>query len=252
MFLVFSVPYFVRKCNLFLFPLSVFDGFRHPLCAILSTRNYPKGLTPMNTELMMQNLAKGDPDAFQQFYNRYSLPIYHYIMARTGDPERARKVWHDTFRGLLPMLRCSDPPDLPFLLLTALADRQLDAAVPADAAADTPSAASDAPSPVSGGTSSGPDQSVSTPAPDGTAASAAGAPAPGHAPSASSGAAASVDRPGRRTGLVILLLILILMGIFALWTATGYLMALDVLPAYDLGYSWFNRVFFRLFPSSFP
>jgi hypothetical protein len=74
----------------------------------------------MNTELMMQNLAKGDPDAFQQFYNRYSLPIYHYIMARTGDPERARKVWHDMFRGLLPMLRCSDPPDLPFLLLTGL------------------------------------------------------------------------------------------------------------------------------------
>ncbi len=238
----------------------------------------------MNTELMMQNLTKGDPDAFQQFYDRYSLPVYHYIMDKTGDPERTRQLWRDTFRGLLSMLRCSDPPDLPFLLLTALADRQLDATpAPADHATSKPSPDSGRCAPVSGHeappakhspSDSGPVASVSeagpSPLPDDTSPTPGSmlppqsgpdaVPAPTDAPSpesavsaASPGNASASARTGaRRTGLICLLVVLILVGIFALWTATGYLMALDVLPAYDLGYSWFNRVFFRLFPSSFP
>ncbi len=236
----------------------------------------------MNTELMMQNLTKGDPDAFQQFYDRYSLPVYHYIMAKTGDPERTRQLWRDTFRGLLSMLRYSDPPDLPFLLLTALADRQLDATpAPAEHPVDNPSATADRDTSTSGDEPSVSDRSAPESAPVVSASDNAGSARSGTVPSSgeeppqsvsvsvSDGAdtptpeslafsaaspddAASDARIGRRAGLIVLLLVLILMGVFALWVATGYLMALDVLPAYDLGYSWFNRVFFRLFPSSFP
>lgn len=219
----------------------------------------------MNTELMMQNLTKGDPDAFQQFYDRYSLPVYHYIMDKTGDPERTRQLWRDTFRGLLSMLRCSDPPDLPFLLLTALADRQLENVRPAPPVTEI---AADKPVPDRPAPPAAPDAPI--PAPDVNASPTSGdilppsaptsVPNPVNEPSAASDAVSvlSVHDPAahtvadRRAGLIVLLVVLILLGAFALWTATGYLMALDVLPAYDLGYSWFNRVFFRLFPSSFP
>ncbi len=158
----------------------------------------------MDTELL-KNLTSGDPAAFQQFYDLYSLPVYQYILDRTGDPERTRRLWQETFRSLPDLLRSVPQPDPLMLLLTVLADRRIDLLNAMEAFRTS-----------------------------------------GQAPSTKKAV------PRRRTGIMVLLVVLILVGVLALWVATGFLMALDVLPAYDWGYSWFNRVFFRLFPSSFP
>ncbi|MBQ9082324.1 MAG: hypothetical protein IJY28_02360 [Clostridia bacterium] len=159
----------------------------------------------MDSELL-KNLTSGDPEAFQQFYDQYSLPVYRYILDRTGDAERTHRLWQETFRSLPDLLQNTTQPDPMLLLLTVLADRRIDLLNAIEAF------------------------HVSEVVPDSVQKRAA----------------------SRRTGLIILLVGLILVGILALWVATGFLMALDVLPAYDWGYSWFNRVFFRLFPSSFP
>ncbi len=159
----------------------------------------------MDSELL-HNLTNGDPDAFQQFYDRYSLPVYQYILDRTGDADRTHQLWQETFRSLPDLLQHAAQPDPLLLLLTVLADRRIDLQDAIEAFRTS--------------------QPVATVK------------------------KRTADR--RRTGWIILLTALILVGVLALWIATGFLMALDVLPAYDWGYTWFNRVFFRLFPSSFP
>lgn len=79
----------------------------------------------MDFEKMLNELAQGNRDAFQRFYDRYGLPVYRYILEKTGDPERTRALWKEVFRSLMHRLRNSEEHDLPLLLLTALADVQL-------------------------------------------------------------------------------------------------------------------------------
>ena len=80
-----------------------------------------------NFEQMLDALAQGDRTAFQQFYDQYGLPVYRYLLDKTGDTARTRRLWKDVFRTLMDRMRAEPKPDLPLLLLTALADLQLDA-----------------------------------------------------------------------------------------------------------------------------
>ena len=79
----------------------------------------------MEFEKLLQALVQGDREAFQRFYDGYGLPLYRYILEKTGDPERTRRLWKDVFRALMTHLRKSGSADLPLLLLTALADAQI-------------------------------------------------------------------------------------------------------------------------------
>lgn len=91
----------------------------------------------MDFEKMLDELARGDRGAFERFYDRYGLPVYRYILEKTGDPEQTRVLWKNVFRSLMARLRApaagptaAGEPDLPLLLLTALADLQLTAHPP--------------------------------------------------------------------------------------------------------------------------
>ena len=59
---------------------------------------------------------------------------------------------------------------------------------------------------------------------------------------------ADAPKPTHRRGWVALLIVLIVIGVVALWIGAGFAMTGGILPYFDLGYSWFNRVIFPLFP----
>lgn len=196
----------------------------------------------MDTDAWVKDLIRGDPAASQQFYDRYGLPVYRYILEKTGDPDRTRVLWKNTFRALMQRLRSSDAPDLPLLWLTALADVELEQ----DRAADD----TDQSRRLSRELMNDPEVTATGPEP---AAAAAPPEASPIAPAEAAAVAVPAAAPGparRRAALAALLIGLIVVAAAGVWAGAGLLMAQEVLPAYDLGYSWFNRHIFHLFPPS--
>ena len=219
-------------------------------------------------EQMLDALSQGDRTAFRQFYDRYGLPVYRYLLDKTGDPARARRLWKDVFRTLTERMRADDRPDLPLLLLTALADLQLhaDACESVETQAerlfsewmDGLTAAAEVPEIPETEMPEISDIEAAAPVPDDAAE-----PPDAH-PSAEPDAPADVQepavpdapdpdltaprRPRSRRWIVPVLVVSIVIVCGALWVGAGFAMAGGMLPEFDLGYSWFNRTVFHLFP----
>lgn len=224
-----------------------------------------------NFEQMLDALAQGDRAAFQRFYDQYGLPVYRYLLEKTGDAARTRRLWKDVFRALMDRMRATPQPDLPLLLLTALADLQLNRDPGRESVESqaerlssewvdelhTPAA------PVPEAASPVPDEPADQPTPEPEEPTAQGSDffavdAPSYKPEpdsepddADSDAPAPAESPRprtRRTGWIVLLVVLILVVLAALWIGAGFAMSGGMLPYFDLGYSWFNQMIFPLFP----
>ena len=224
----------------------------------------------MEFEKLLQALVQGDREAFQRFYDGYGLPLYRYILEKTGDPERTRRLWKDVFRALMTHLRKSGSADLPLLLLTALADAQIAAEQPCDTVetqaerlsselldelqqevAPTEASVEASVSPV---TEPEEDRSASAPLEAEDTPKADAASARTVMPSEEMLDDFVLQAPVRKKNRgfwVFLLVVLILLAAVLLWGSVGFLMSYGVLPAYDLGYSWFNTQLFPLFPAPF-
>ena len=50
---------------------------------------------------LLQRLAPGDPEAVGALYDRYAAPVYHLLLAQTGDPDCAADLLQETFLALL-------------------------------------------------------------------------------------------------------------------------------------------------------
>lgn len=230
-----------------------------------------------NFEQMLDALAQGDRTAFQQFYDQYGLPVYRYLLDKTGDTARTRRLWKDVFRTLMDRMRAEPKPDLPLLLLTALADLQLDAdsgresvetqaerlstewvdeLSTADAPVESPeppAAPVESPEPPAAPTPEAdtiqwPDLSAAAMPYEASVPSEPEADAPRADEPPSDAPSADGAKPTHRRGWVALLIVLIVIGVAALWIGAGFAMTGGILPYFDLGYSWFNRVIFPLFP----
>jgi RNA polymerase sigma-70 factor (ECF subfamily) len=55
----------------------------------------------MTDEELMSGFQKGDDNAFEQLYDRYKRPIYHFIFRRLGHVGRAEELTQEVFLGLL-------------------------------------------------------------------------------------------------------------------------------------------------------
>lgn len=225
-----------------------------------------------NFEQMLDALAQGDRAAFQQFYDQYGLPVYRYLLEKTRDAARTRQLWKDVFRALMDRMRATPQPDLPLLLLTALADLQLNrdpARESVESQAErlssewvdelhTPAA------PVPEAAPPVPDEPANQPTPEPEEFTAQkpdffAVDAPSYEPEpdpdpepddADPDAPTPTESPRphtRRTGWIVLLVVLILVVLAALWIGAGFAMSGGMLPYFDLGYSWFNQTIFPLF-----
>ena len=233
-------------------------------------------------EKMLDALAQGDRSAFQQFYDQYGLPVYRYLLEKTGDTERTRRLWKDVFRTLMDRLRAEPRPDLPLLLLTTLADLQLESESGSETVETQAERLSNewmdelssSPQPTEQDEPEPPvpeappaenlspdvdahETAENTDWPDFTAIereTSETAAEYGDVPSPTMAEADEPEpepKPKRgRAGWIILLIILILVVLIALWAGAGFAMTGGLLPYFDLGFSWFNRVFFPLFPLS--
>ena len=184
----------------------------------------------MDRDVLLNHLKQGDCEAFQQFYDQYGLPAYRYIYEKTGDTERTRTIWKNTFRTLVARLRGCEDPDLPLLWLTALADAQLAGGTSATTLPKDTDSMSDTSADIPPRDSIHSDRTASPEAPAAIC----------------SPEISTADFP-RRTGLAVLLIFLIILAAVAVWIGAGFLMTQNVLPSYDLGYSWFNNHIFHLF-----
>ena len=50
---------------------------------------------------LLERLAQGDLDALPALYDQYAPPVYHLLLAQTGDPDTASDLLQETFLALL-------------------------------------------------------------------------------------------------------------------------------------------------------
>jgi RNA polymerase sigma-70 factor (ECF subfamily) len=55
----------------------------------------------MTDEQLMTAFQGGDDSAFEQLYDRYRKPIFHYLYRRIGDSGRAEELAQEVFMGLV-------------------------------------------------------------------------------------------------------------------------------------------------------
>lgn len=210
----------------------------------------------MITNTLQKRINSGDREAFRSVYNEYGRGVFLTAVKALGSEAEARAVVKQTFLNLhRELLNAVEDIDLP-VRIHELTEHELmlakiirnkgvfDAAAQGGsvgaAYAASGSAASSARNAFAGGDPAGPD----APLPPLERAYAY-MEADRVFASRRSGENRSEPGSGRRGGFLRFLLILLLL--ILLWVLAGVLMDVQLIRAYDLGYSWFNETIYPLF-----
>ena len=163
---------------------------------------------------LLERMQSRDPEAFLEMTDRYGWAVYSTIRQKCSDRSVADRIYEETMNSFYHQLSRSTTGDPLEALLCAFADRvtpdDSDFSGAANPFRDTPPQIQMNPQEL-----------------------------PCQRGSANSG--------GKRfwTVAVILLLLIILLAL--LWITAGVMMAMDYIPFYDLGYSWFNANILNFF-----
>lgn len=209
----------------------------------------------MITNPLQQRINTGDREAFKAVYSEYGRGVYIAALKALGSESAARNVVKQTFLNLhRELLNAADDVDIPVLIREMTDHELLLMKIVQQHGSLDEAPTPDAPIPVS------------EPAPElfsarsafedqATPARAADLPplertlaymqADGAFPREPAPEKPAVRRRKRRGGFGKFLLMLLLLAL--LWALAGVLMDIRIIPAYDLGYHWFNQTIYPLF-----
>ena len=210
----------------------------------------------MITNSLQKRINSGDRDAFKAVYDEYGRGMYLTALKTLNSEAAARSVVKQAFLNLhRELLNAADDIDIPvrirelidhemLLMKIVGAHGSLDSATLYDKAPATAAGESAPESSSARGAFENESTAIPSELPLLERARAY-MEADGALPPAPVSKKPPV-RPKRRSGWFSKLLLLILLLIL-LWTLAGVLMDVKVLPAYDLGYRWFNQTVYPLF-----
>ena len=210
----------------------------------------------MITNTLQKRISAGDREAFKAVYSEYGRGVFLAAMKALGSEADARVVVKQTFLNLhRELLNAADDVDIPVrirelteheLLLTKILRNKgvLDAAAQGDPLGGY------TPAYRSGGASARstyeaedlPEESEPLPPLERTYAYME---ADRVFASRKAEETPASEKPKKRNGFQKVLVLLLLLVL--LWALVGVLMDVRLIPAFDLGYRWFNQMVFPLF-----
>lgn len=210
----------------------------------------------MITNTLQKRISTGDREAFKAVYSEYGRGVFLTAMKALGSEADARVVVKQTFLNLhRDLLNAADDVDIPvrirelteheLLLSKILRSKGL-----LDAAAEVDGVPPSFLPPYGGASaqsaSAEPDsEEEESPLPPLERAFAYMEADRAYTPSAPIKPSAAPKRPRRGRGFARFLLILLLLAL--LWALAGVMMDIQLIPAYNLGYRWFNETVYPLF-----
>ena len=207
----------------------------------------------MQLEELVRRIRRGDKEAVKELVSAYGNSVYQRAFERTRDKELAREAARQTFGQFVAIVQQQPEDDGWSLWFGDLIERNI--STYAQISTDMRTIESEL------------DQEIPGVSPVIRAASASVAPEP--APEASGRQAESPHERGKKSGETSVreeifdeayqkkekkrsshgftVVLLILVSLLLVWVVAGIAMTMRWLPAYDLGYSWFNQHVFKLF-----
>jgi hypothetical protein len=214
----------------------------------------------MQLEELVLRIRRGDKEAVKELVSVYGSAVYHRAFERTHDKELAREAARQTFGQFVAIVQQQPDDDGWSLWFGDLIERNI--TTYAQISTDMRTIESEL------------DQEIDTPPPPAPPAHARPDPIdepedeiwrptnasqkaekkPGKTKTGKQkkakneifdGPYKNQPKAGKKHSLSILLLILLSM--LLLWMVAGVAMAMRMIPAYDMGYTWFNQHVFKLF-----
>lgn len=210
----------------------------------------------MITNPLQQRINAGDREAFKAVYSEYGRGVFLAAIKALGSESDARAVVKQTFLNLhRELLNAADDVDIP-VLIRELTDHELLLMKIVQQHGSLDEEMQETEDLVSSNEPA-PEQSSARSAFEDEAAQAKTAELPplertlaymqadGALPRERSQQKLAVRKHGHHGGFGKFLLLLLLLVL--LWALAGVLMDIHLIPAYDLGYRWFNQTVYPLF-----